>query len=119
MDDQFKSLASLKAYKDDKGIDKNGILTDLYWSDPRKQKVHWTSNPRGISFEFNEKAIDDFHAKFNTTLILRAHQMVDGIELFGDKLITVFSAPNYGKYKNRGAVIKMKKNLTYQVMYSR
>lgn len=114
----FKSLSQLQSFKEDNGT-KKGIMTDLFWSDPNDDETEgklFVNNGRGISYEFNKKAVDEFHKKFNTSLILRAHQMVDGIEYkFGKKLITIFSAPQYGGNKNRGAVLVLQNPTTSKV----
>lgn len=115
--DDFKTLKNLKQYKKDKGFDRSGILTDLYWADPNEMKMMWKKNPRGISYEFNLQTVNEFHKKFNTRKILRAHQMVDGVEHFGNGLMTVFSAPNYGRAANKGAIVKINQRLNLQIIY--
>ena len=50
----------------------------------------------------------------NIDLIVRAHQVVDeGHQFFnGQKLVTVFSAPNYcGQVGNQASIMKIKSNL--------
>lgn len=92
-------------------IPDKGILCDLVWSDPERHKQKWADNDRGVSYTFNEKAIDDFLKKCNVDLIVRAHQVVDnGFEFFNEqKLVTVFSAPNYcGEVGNHASVMKIK-----------
>jgi len=95
-------------------IPDKGILCDLTWSDPKKQKSKWNDNDRGISYTFNENALDDFMKKLNLDLVVRAHQVVDeGFQFFnGQKMVTVFSAPNYcGQVGNLASVMLIKKNM--------
>lgn len=89
-------------------IPDKGILCDLVWSDPEEHKSNWNNNERGISYTFNGKAVDNFISKCNIDLIVRAHQVVDnGYEFFNkQKLVTVFSAPNYcGQIGNDASIM--------------
>jgi serine/threonine-protein phosphatase PP1 catalytic subunit len=95
-------------------IPNDGIMCDLTWGDPKKQKTEWADNDRGCSYTFNEKAIDDFMKKLDLDLIIRAHQVVDrGYQFFNDrKLVTVFSAPNYcGDVGNYASIMNITKDL--------
>lgn len=114
---EFTSLNLLRGLKEDRGTGKTGVLVDLFWADPAHRRKNWTKNKRGISWEFNSLVVDQFHDKFGTTMILRAHQMVDGYEVFCPGLATVFSAPNYVGGKNRGAVVHIKKNLQMHAVF--
>lgn len=95
-------------------IPNSGLLCDLTWSDPKKHTTNFMSNDRGVSYTFNEKMVDDFCKKHEIDLVCRAHQVVNnGYKFFsGNKLVTVFSAPNYcGEVGNSGSVMKVSKNL--------
>ena len=95
-------------------IPDRGILCDLTWADPKRQRNKWADNDRGISYTFNEKALDDFIKKMKIELVVRAHQVVDdGFQFFNNqKMVTVFSAPNYcGEVGNHASVMKVKSNL--------
>lgn len=95
-------------------IPNEGLLCDLLWSDPRSSNKEWSFNDRGVSYTFNEHAIDKFLELNNLELICRAHQMITtGYRFFNDnKLVTVFSAPNYcGSCGNDGAVMKITEDL--------
>lgn len=110
------SLHNLKDINSlEKGINipDDGIFCDLTWSDPKKHKQDWKRNDRGVSYTFNENAVDTFMDKHNLQLICRAHQVVNnGYKFFNNKkLITIFSAPNYcGEVGNNGAVMKIDEN---------
>jgi serine/threonine-protein phosphatase PP1 catalytic subunit len=91
-------------------IPDKGLLADLLWSDPKSTDKDWVLNDRGISYYYNEKAIDKFLMDNNLDLICRAHQMVvDGYHFFNNnRLVTIFSAPNYcGNCGNNGAVMNI------------
>ena len=107
----FKQINELNRNVD---IPDKGIICDLTWSDPKKQKSKWDDNDRGISYTFNENALNDFMKKLNLDLVVRAHQVVDeGFQFFnGQKMVTVFSAPNYcGQVGNLASVMLIKKNM--------
>lgn len=91
-----------------------GLLNDLLWSDPADTSNEWEDNERGVSYCFNQVAINKFLNKFQFDLVVRAHMVVeDGYEFFNDRsLVTVFSAPNYcGEFDNWGAVMSVSEEL--------
>ena len=95
-------------------IPDGGLLCDLMWSDPNNSTDVWGTNSRGISCTYNVRAVETFLNNNNLQLICRAHQLVsDGYKFsHNNKLITVFSAPNYcGNCGNDGAVMKISEDL--------
>ena len=95
-------------------IPDEGLICDLMWSDPSIMNNLWGVNSRGISCTYNIQAINNFLKNNKLQLICRAHQLVsEGYKFFGNnKLITVFSAPNYcGNCGNDGSVMKINENL--------
>ena len=95
-------------------IPDGGLLCDLMWADPSNSTDIWGINSRGVSCTYNPEAITTFLKNNKLQLICRAHQLVgEGYKFFGNnKLITVFSAPNYcGNCGNDGAVMKITENL--------
>ena len=85
-------------------------MCDLMWSDPSSSAENWGINSRGISCTYNANSIIKFLKTNKLQLICRAHQLVsEGYKFFANnKLITVFSAPNYcGSCGNDGAVMKI------------
>ncbi len=95
-------------------IPDSGVLCDLMWSDPGEHKEDWVQNDRGCSYTFGEKVVKQFLASNNIDLICRGHQVVNGYEFsFANKLVTVFSAPNYcNEYANAASVMKVESDLT-------
>lgn len=96
-------------------IPDGGLLCDLLWSDPNNsQNETWGMNSRGISCTYNMNAVNTFLKNNKLELICRAHQLVSEGYKFthNNKLITVFSAPNYcGNCGNDGAVMKISNKL--------
>jgi len=111
---ELKSLNDIKILNRNGKIPDKGLLCDLLWSDPSNSENKWGKNARGISCTYNNLAINLFLKYNNLQLLCRAHQLVsEGYKFFGnDKMITVFSAPNYcGNCGNDGAVMKVNENL--------
>jgi serine/threonine-protein phosphatase PP1 catalytic subunit len=112
----IKSLDDIASCSRGTCIPNDGILCDLTWSDPKaRQKTEWADNDRGVSYTFNEKALENFLKTTGLQMVCRAHQVVkNGYEFYGGTLITVFSAPNYcGDVGNNGAVLFMNDNLEF------
>lgn len=108
-----------------------GLLCDLLWSDPNKDKYGWNVNDRGVSYTFGADVVTKFLEKHDFDLICRGHQVIvsphactsvvfdklqvieDGYEFFAKRqLITIFSAPNYcGEFDNAGALMSVNEDL--------
>lgn len=94
-------------------------MCDLLWADPAGEYSYtkpngWGANDRGTSYIFSEKVVEDFLEKHDLDLIVRGHQVQeDGYEFFaGQKLVTIFSAPNYcNEFDNDGAMLKISDDL--------
>ncbi|KAG2452744.1 hypothetical protein HYH02_002974 [Chlamydomonas schloesseri] len=74
----------------------DGAMCDLLWSDPEDIEG-WGLSPRGAGFLFGADVCRAFTEANKIDLICRAHQLVmDGYKtMFSEKLVTVWSAPNY------------------------
>jgi len=92
------------------------LVVDILWSDPTDSDQELGIQPNyirdpnstGNIVKYGPDKVDEFLAKNNLNMILRAHECVmDGFERFaGGTLITVFSATDYcGRHKNAGAVL--------------
>lgn len=118
-DEQF-CLDTLTSFKNDTAHDNiPTVLRDLYWADPAEgqSKFFLPNTSRNISYTFNEEAVEQFHAKFETKLIVRAHQAVKrGYEEFNENdtelpgLFTIFSAPNYYTGYGKAAIMEVEFN---------
>ncbi|KAJ8608426.1 hypothetical protein CTAYLR_010329 [Chrysophaeum taylorii] len=91
----------------------DGAMCDLLWSDP-EEISGWGLSPRGAGYLFGGDVVEKFNAQNNLDLIARAHQLVmEGHKpLFDDKLVTVWSAPNYCyRCGNVAAILQLDANL--------
>jgi diadenosine tetraphosphatase ApaH/serine/threonine PP2A family protein phosphatase len=91
----------------------SGPFCDLCWSDP-DTITGWAVNGRGAGYVFGSEPVRQFCHNNNIDLITRAHQLaMDGFEyMFDNKLVTVWSAPNY-MYRsgNVASVLEVGENL--------
>ena len=89
-----------------------GPLGDLCWSDPDEVE-DWHENQRGAGWIFGQKQVEKFCHLNGLDFITRSHQLVmEGYRWFFDqKLVTVWSAPNY-MYRsgNKACVLKYHPN---------
>lgn len=81
-------------------IPHEGAMCGLLWGDPEEnmaENCSFRQSPRGAGNLFGKTAVVNFCFKNNIELICRAHQLVmEGYkEMFDQKLVTVWSAPNY------------------------
>ena len=75
----------------------DGAMCDLLWSDPEDAVDGWGLSPRGAGFLFGGNVVSSFNHSNNIDYICRAHQLVmEGFKwMFNNKIVTVWSAPNY------------------------
>lgn len=94
-------------------VPNTGALCNLLWSDP-SDTDGWGINPRGCGFLFGEEEFNLFMEFNNLGKMYRGHQMLmEGYTThFNEKLITVWSAPNYcGKCGNDGAFVRLNQRM--------
>jgi len=91
----------------------DGAMCDLMWSDP-EDIDGWGLSPRGAGYLFGGDVVEKFSELNAISLICRAHQLVmEGHKsMFNEKLITVWSAPNYCyRCGNVAAILELNENL--------
>lgn len=101
-----------------------GLMCDLMWSDPADTEdvMGWRISARGAGYIFGGDVVEKFNRENGLDLIARAHQLVmQGYELkFNEKLVTVWSAPNYcGRCGNIASVLEVDDNglRDYKIFY--
>lgn len=92
----IKTVDQIRYLQRNQEIPHKGAFCDLVWSDP-EDVDYWSNSPRGAGYLFGAKVTHDFMKINSLTLICRAHQLVhEGYKyMFDQKLVTVWSAPNY------------------------
>ncbi|XP_071573521.1 serine/threonine-protein phosphatase 6 catalytic subunit-like [Temnothorax nylanderi] len=92
----IRTLDQIRTIERNQEIPHKGAFCDLVWSDPEDVET-WTVSPRGAGWLFGSKVTYMFMEVNDLKLICRAHQLVqEGYRyMFNDKLVTVWSAPNY------------------------
>ena len=110
----LKNLEEINNLERKKEIPENGIITDLIWSDPKEEVDEYVPSEKGAGQFYGEKAVHNFlKENSNIEMIIRSHELVDnGYKYqFNNKLLTVFSAPNYGgRVGNTGSILKIDEN---------
>lgn len=92
-----------------KEVPHDGAICDLIWSDP-DDRVGWGVSPRGAGYTFGQAITEKWNHTNGLLLTARAHQLVmEGFQWTHDnKLVTLFSAPNYSyRCGNRAAIMKV------------
>ena len=95
-------------------IPSSGAFWDLLWSDPEDIEQPWGISPRGAGFLFGPKAAEKFNYINQVSMICRAHQLAEeGYQYkFDNKLMTVWSAPNYWyRWGNKAIWLNFDENL--------
>ena len=88
------------------------------WSDPSTDMDGFALSPRGAGYIFGKQVVDRFAEINQVDHIARAHQMcMEGYqELFNNKCLTVWSAPNYCyRCGNMASVLKCDGNRNWQI----
>merc|ERR1712083_648869 len=108
------SLTALRVIDRKQEVPSEGGMCDLLWSDPEEMVDSWGVSPRGAGYIFGKTVVDQFCHTNGLQLICRAHQLVmEGINyMFDNKIVTVWSAPNYCyRCGNLGSILKLDNKL--------
>jgi serine/threonine-protein phosphatase 2A catalytic subunit len=92
-----------------------GPMCDLLWSDP-DDRNGWGISPRGAGYTFGQDISEGFTQSNQLKLIARAHQLVmDGYNWsHNQKVVTIFSAPNYCyRCGNQAAIMEVNEQMEY------
>lgn len=90
-------------------------MCDLLWSDP-DDRTGWGISPRGAGYTFGQDISESFTHTNQLKLIARAHQLVmDGFNWsHNQKVVTIFSAPNYCyRCGNQAAIMEVNEQMEY------
>ncbi|EGG21286.1 putative protein serine/threonine phosphatase [Cavenderia fasciculata] len=91
-----------------------GPLADLMWSDPDPDRDGFVESQRGAGYTFGQDTVAKFLKINKMEHILRAHQLcMDGYQvLFGGRLSTIWSAPNYSyRCGNMASIMEVNESL--------
>jgi len=106
-------LDEIRALDRKQEVPHDGPMCDLLWSDPEEIE-DWGVSPRGAGYLFGPEVVKRWNVVNNISLIARAHQLVmEGYKyMFGDTLVTVWSAPNYCyRCGNIAAILELDEDL--------
>ncbi|XP_028967618.1 serine/threonine-protein phosphatase 2A catalytic subunit alpha isoform-like [Galendromus occidentalis] len=109
----LKTLDDIRTLTRNIEVPTEGPVCDLLWSDP-EDRPGFSVSPRGAGYIFGQDESEKFCRRNNLTLISRAHQLVmEGFKpTHNDKVVTVFSAPNYTyRSGNLAAIMEVDDNL--------
>ncbi len=100
-------LAQVVACRRVRDVSTGGILADLTWSDPCSGLEGFAPNHRGCGQLFGEDDTNEFLETSGLSFVCRAHHCVRTGYLWthNEKVVTVFSAPNYCGQGNDGAIM--------------
>uniref|UniRef100_A0A2P2MMH4 protein-serine/threonine phosphatase n=1 Tax=Rhizophora mucronata TaxID=61149 RepID=A0A2P2MMH4_RHIMU len=92
----IETLDNIRNFDRVQEVPHEGAMCDLLWSDP-DDRCGWGISPRGAGYTFGQDISEQFNHTNNLQLIARAHQLVmEGFNWAHEqKVVTIFSAPNY------------------------
>lgn len=101
-----------------KNLGTQGVFSDLAWGDPDPTISGWGVSKRGAGWLFGSNPTNIFCQNNKIDLITRAHELVmQGYQYnFSEKVLTVWSAPNYCYVShNIASVLKLDANLNREL----
>ncbi|KAM7277978.1 hypothetical protein ACFE04_005112 [Oxalis oulophora] len=92
----IETLDNIRNFDRVQEVPHEGPMCDLLWSDP-DDRCGWGISPRGAGYTFGQDISEQFNHTNSLKLIARAHQLVMEGYNWGheQKVVTIFSAPNY------------------------
>ncbi|CDW55609.1 Ser:Thr protein phosphatase PPI 1 [Trichuris trichiura] len=99
-------------------IPTQGLKCDLLWADPDHRGTGFMASMRGAGVTFGADVVIDMCRRLDIDMVVRAHQVVqNGYEFFaGNRLVTIFSAPNYcGEFNNSAGVLAVDQELRCRI----
>jgi len=105
----IRTLDQIRVIPRQQEIPHEGAFCDLMWSDPEEIET-WQISPRGAGWLFGSKVTAEFVNINGLRIVARSHQLVqEGYKyMFDNKLVTVWSAPNYCyRCGNDAAIMKL------------
>jgi serine/threonine-protein phosphatase 6 catalytic subunit len=110
---EIRTIDQIRTIERNIELPNEGPFSDLMWSDPDNIDT-WILSNRGAGWLFGSKVTKEFCHINALELITRAHQLVDKgyMYWFDEKLVTVWSAPNYCyRSGNLAAILQLDENL--------
>jgi serine/threonine-protein phosphatase PPG1 len=112
---KIETIDDINAINRFEEITPEGPLVDLMWSDPREDNfTGFAPSERKAGFDFGKDMVEAFLKVNNLSKVIRAHQMCQNgyMQIFDEKFITVWSAPNYMyRFKNKASCLEVDENL--------
>ncbi len=96
-----------------KEVPHEGPMADMMWSDP-EDIMGWKASHRGAGYLFGKDVFEEFLKKNDLDYVVRGHQLVmEGYKMqFNEKIVTVWSAPNYCyRCGNIASIMELDENL--------
>ncbi|XP_027713379.1 serine/threonine-protein phosphatase 2A catalytic subunit beta isoform-like [Vombatus ursinus] len=103
------TLDHIRALDRFKEVPMSGPVCDLLWSDPYSNEG-WRPSPRGAGHTFGPDISQIFRQANGLSLISRGHQLVEQGYFWthNEKVVTIFSAPNYcNRFGNLAAIMEL------------
>jgi diadenosine tetraphosphatase ApaH/serine/threonine PP2A family protein phosphatase len=94
---QLKTVQQISAIPKPLFAFSGGLADALLWSDPSSDGVVFRESPRGLGFEFGQRALSAFLDANGLRLLVRGHQVIsEGVRFEMDRrLVTVFTISSY------------------------
>jgi len=91
---ELESIQQIMEIKRPYDIPIEGLMSDIFWSDPFDGEGFVFNEDRGTSFFYGHDVVEKFLKKHSFDLLCRAHQVItDGYEFPFPGAVTVFSSP--------------------------